>query len=180
MYSDPYETWKEQGRPGGNYNAWLASQAPAQAPGPAPAPVAPQGPVPWSYNDWVANGSVPNPGGGPNYSISATIADRTRVDPRNNANAAQSFFSQQSPEDQAAILATWAPSYRIANGNVSMTFGGDRARSLHMQDWYRNAANAGSVPGYAGTSIRDLTAPPSYGPSQPPYDPYNPYGNPGR
>jgi len=50
QYSDPYEEWKAQGRPGGSFEAWQASQGGGQAPqvsggsvtSPAPTPTAGQ------------------------------------------------------------------------------------------------------------------------------------------
>ena len=53
-YTDPYETWKAQGRPGGSFNAWQGSQAVPQAPtAAAPMPAAaPQG----FSQDWMNQG----------------------------------------------------------------------------------------------------------------------------
>lgn len=67
QYGDSYEEWKAQGRPGGSYASWLATQAPQDAPPPpggAPPPPPPGAPPQSSpygdlsgfrtYADWQA------------------------------------------------------------------------------------------------------------------------------
>lgn len=55
---DPYDDWKEQGRPGGTFQAWKSSQS-APAPAPTAAP-----PAPMDFPAPPGGAPAPTPGGG--------------------------------------------------------------------------------------------------------------------
>lgn len=67
---------------------------------------------------------------------------------RATTDAAQAFFAQQSPEDQAAIRASWnTPGQgRIDGGGFTARPGSKLGDNIMMNNWYTNANNAGAVP----------------------------------
>jgi hypothetical protein len=66
------------------------------------------------------------------------------------------FMNQQSPEDQAAIRATWtgAPATNIGRNNA-------------QDQWYNNAVQAGSAPANSRPAVQPQPPPPTAPPPQP-------------
>lgn len=66
-----------------------------------------------------------------------------------NGNAAQAYFDQQSPEDQAAIRASWntpgQDSVAVGAGFAARP-GSRLADRVMMNNWYNNANAAGAIP----------------------------------
>lgn len=96
-YSDPYETWKEQGRPGGSFASWKAEQFPPAPTGtpPAPTPAAPA-PAP-------GGAPAPKPAGPAAPAPAATPMDFNTWSQQWRANAAASGQQIPTDPDQAGI-----------------------------------------------------------------------------
>ena len=118
-YSDPYEDWKAQGKPGGNYNAWLSQQgggAPAQTPTniPLPAQAQPVGPT----QPAPAPAAAPAATGGPSNSIFGDLSGFKTYADWQAANRAAGGSGQSN--QIAAIFG--GPSYDT--GGVAIPGGG--------------------------------------------------------
>jgi hypothetical protein len=127
QYSDPYEEWKAQGRPGGSYAAWQASQGGQAAP-------------------QVTGGSVASPAATPagafnqawmNEGLAAYNAGQRGSDPLRTPGFDPNTFRQtygaaqggNRPEDLARFsnetLAGWMPFYDPGTGKYRSMRGAD-------------------------------------------------------
>lgn len=109
------------------------------------------------------------------YNVNNGSINRVTTDPN-----AQAYFNAQSPEDQAAIRASWggrpapAPGGGPLRGLRQMLF--DNYQGSYMNQWYNNAQNAGATPPPAPAAA-PAPAPAAQPVAAQPYAGYNPAAN---
>ena len=125
-YSDPYEEWKAQGRPGGSFEAWMAQQGGQAAPQVSGGSVAPPAPTPaagQSFADMIRAASTGQSEDFGRFSNEQILAWQSAYDPAASAAAGRPQFRSEGGGGALVDKPTECPPGTTLHGSTCVEYG---------------------------------------------------------